>query len=125
MSLLLDLQVTQPDQPRGFISTNGQSSSHVANIVGLAGSALLWGSVAVFAPAPVLEAAPVKTIAAAPQFDPTQPQPYFKSVVIQQFQAPPLRTSLYARGQDSNEQPAPRVTTPSFAPVQPNPQSAQ
>ena len=125
MSLLLDLQVTQPDQPRGFISTNGQSSSHVANIVGLAGSALLWGSVAVFAPAPVLEAAPVKVISAAPQFDPTQPQPYFKGAVIQQFQEPPLRTILYARGQDSNEQPAPRVTSPSFAPVQPNPQASQ
>ena len=125
MSLLLDLQVAQPDQPRGFITTNGQSSGHISSIVGFAGSALLWGSVAVFAPAPVVEAVPLKTISAAPQFDPTQPQPYFKSVVIQQFHEPPLRTILYARGQDSNEQPAPRVTTPSFAPVQPNPQSAQ
>ena len=81
MLLLLQLNLSNASAATSSrISTaNGQSSGHVANLVGFAGSALLWGSVAVFAPAPVLEAAPVKVISAAPQFDPTQPQPYFKS----------------------------------------------
>ena len=127
MLLLLQLNLSNASAATSSrISTaNGQSSSHIANLVGFAGSALLWGSVAVFAQAPVVEAAPLKVISAAPQFSPTQPQPYFKSFFAQPGQNTPLRPILYARGQDSNEQPAPRVITPSFAPVQPSPQSAQ
>ena len=151
MSLLLALESAQPDQPRGFISADGQSSGHVANIVGFAGYALLWGSVAVFAPV-VDEPVPFKLVTAYSQYvEPPTPlisrtfippllevlhrpgiytkgqdsnellQPLVWRVQIQQFQEPPLRPTLFAKDQESGFQPAPEISVTLQVPADQDP----